>query len=171
MSERWNRPFTLQSCCNVLGSCSANPGLKQSCLPHFWVWAACLHFRMPRSCSHVLIFSLCVWLAKMTQNRIHGHIIASSNSEHNYTLDTVTLSGRWLRSKSIRLCFEWNWTDWLIYVCQVKGKEMDTKKLQSVRERAGGGESQLYGWSAGLWWGKERIEPDRDKWSVRDKEI
>lgn len=117
------------------------------------------------------IFSVCAWLVKMTQNRIHGHIITSSNSEHNYTLDTVTLSGRQLRSKSIRLCSEWNWTDWLIYVCQVKGKEMDTKKPQSVRERVGGGESQIYGWSTGPWWGKERIEPDRDKWSVRDKEI
>lgn len=117
------------------------------------------------------IFSVCAWLVKMTQNRIHGHIITSSNSEHNCTLDTVTLSGRQLRSKSIRLCSEWNWTDWLIYVCQVKGKEMDTKKPQSVREWVGGGESQIYGWSTGPWWGKERIEPDRDKWSVRDKEI
>lgn len=76
-------------------------------------------------------------------------ITTSSNLECNYTLDAVALSGRRLRSKSIKLCSEWNWIDWLIYVCQVKGKETDKKKPQSVRVGqaagvGGGGASHRY---------------------------
>lgn len=84
----------------------------------FWLYLFCCS-----SCT----FVCCKWKWSEIKSMV---ITTSSHLECNYT---VTLSGRWLRGRSIRLCSEWNGTDWLIYVCQVKGKETDKKKPQSVR--------------------------------------
>lgn len=93
------------------------------------------------TCLYVLCYSSCAFVHdKWKWSKIKSVvIIASPNLESNYSVDTVTLSGRWLRRQSIRLCSEWNWIDWLIYVCQVKGKETDKKKPLSVRAGQAGG--------------------------------
>lgn len=77
-------------------------------------------------------------------------ISTSTNLGSNYT---VTLSGCCLQRKSRRLCSEPNWTDWLIYVCQVKGKETDKRKPRSVRAAffwggGGGGDASV---AADIW--------------------
>lgn len=144
------------------------PGEKLLCLLCFTASATRVYF----CSSSCFCCASCILAWDWKWSKMKSMVITtSSNLECNYTVTTVTLSGRWLRSKSIKLCSEWNQTDWLIYVCQVKGKQTDTKKPQSVRaERVRGGKSQLYGWRVAPWWGKESIESDRDKWSVRDRE-
>lgn len=97
-----------------------------------------------RMCFLVPLVLFCV-CDNWKRSRIKSTVITtSSNLECNYSADTVTLSGRRLRSESIGLRSEWNWIDWLIYVCQVKGKELDTKrererKKHRVGERVGRG--------------------------------
>lgn len=70
-------------------------------------------------------------------------ITTSSNLECNYTVDTVTLLGQWLRSKSIRLWFEWNeLSDWFMYV---KWRaERRTKRNHRVWERVSRGVGDIW---------------------------
>lgn len=90
----------------------------------FWLYLFCCS-----SCT----FVCCKWKWSEIKSMV---ITTSSHLKCNYT---VTLSGRWLRGRSIRLCSEWNGTDWLIYVCQVKGKETGQKETTECESGSGVG--------------------------------
>lgn len=65
-------------------------------------------------------------------------------------------------------------TDWFMYVKWRAKTQAKRNHRVWERVRLGGGwwrrVSRFYRWSMDPWWGKESIESDRDKWSVRDRE-
>lgn len=149
MSNMKNKHENYSYCRGVFYSCSfvisttwntlvpqwrSNPS-DEKCLLHFssgckiLPGSACLCVFHCSSCN----FAHRKWKSSKIKSTA---ITTSSNLECNYT---VTLSGQWLRSKSIRLCSKWNGTDWLIYVCQMKGKETDKKETTECESGSGDG--------------------------------
>lgn len=129
--------------------------------------SACICICFPL-CSSSCTFMCDNWKWSQTKSMV---ITTSSNLECNYTVDADTLSGH-VAQKQIHQALLWMKLDWLIDLCMSSEGQRERQK-ETTECESGSGEGSnrfLYGWSTAPWWGKESIESDRDKWSVRDRE-